>query len=167
MSPARVCLFSGKMPTALGRSVTRKQKEIVNCKYHIIHSPRGSLGKIYNNGWRTCCQTAYGAVYKLVLKEWEMMFTMIHYVSALLRETTTPGTSLYEQCVGSLMSQRECTVLSWKELIKEIQQGFYAIQAEKQWMEMKQLAKQGQTQLNVLTWTFRRFRPCLSPASSF
>ena len=34
-------------------------------------------------------------------------------------------------------------------------------------MEMKQLAKQGRKQLNVLTWTFRRFRPCLSPASSF
>ena len=50
---------------------------------------------------------------------------------------------------------------------KKNEQGFYAIHAEKQWMEMNQLAKQGQTQLNVLTWTFRRFRPCLSPASSF
>ena len=78
----------------------------------------------------------------------------------------TENNSLRTVC-GFFNVQRECTVLSWKELIKEIQQGFYAIQAEKQWMEMKQLAKQGRKQLNVLTWTFRRFRPCLSPASSF
>ena len=73
------------------------------CKYHIIHSPQGFSGIIYNSGWQTA------RLLKVPLTSNEGMSNDALYMSVKVRKTTTPGTTcptLYEECVGSLTSHR-------------------------------------------------------------
>ena len=71
------------------------------CKYHIIHSPHGFSGIIYNTGWGLCLRCSLQ-----VRKEWVMMS---RYMSVKVTQITTPGITcptLYEQCLGSLTFHR-------------------------------------------------------------
>ena len=57
------------------------------CKYHIIHSPQGFSGIIYNSGWQTA------RLLKVPLTSNEGMSNDALYMSVKVRKTTTPSTT--------------------------------------------------------------------------